>query len=107
MDGNGDGHDERFAPAQREQNQQRHADDGDEHVPEQFVGFLLRRHAVIPRDGHLHVGGNDAAFERVDFPEDFVGDGDGVGARPFGNGQRDGGLLCVAQAAELARYGRL
>ena len=91
--GNGDGDDERFAPAQRQQDQQRHAEHGDAHVPEQFVGFLLRRQAVIPRDGHLHVGGNDAAFERVNFPQDFVGDRDGVGARPLGDGQGDGGLL--------------
>ena len=100
---NGDGHDERFTPAQRQQNQQGHAHYGDEHVPEQLIGFLLRRQAVISRDGHLHVGGNDAAFERVNFLEDFVGDGDGIGTRPFGDGQRDGGLFLVGLALRAGR----
>ena len=98
---NRNGHDDGFAPAQREQNQQRHADHGDEHVPEQFVGFFLRRQAVISRDGHLHFGGNDAAFERVNFSQDFVGNGDGIRPRPLGNAQGDGGFFNVGQASSL------
>ena len=41
-DGNRHGHDARLAPAEHQRDQERHADHGDAHVEEQFVGFLRR-----------------------------------------------------------------
>ena len=40
--GNRQQHDERLAPAERQQDQERHAHDRKQHVPEQLVGFFLR-----------------------------------------------------------------
>ncbi len=57
--GDGDGDHEGLAPAEREQDQQRHAQHREPHVEEQFVGFLGRRLAVVARDAHGDIGGND------------------------------------------------
>ena len=45
--------DDRFAPAERQQDEQRHADHRDAHVQQQFVGLLRRGLAVVAGDGHL------------------------------------------------------
>ncbi len=42
-----------------------------QHVPEQFVGFVLRRHTVVARDGDLDIRRNDVALERVHFLQDL------------------------------------
>ena len=89
----GERDDGRFAPAEREQDEQRHADDGDAHVQEQFVGFLRGGLAVVARDGDCDVGGNERAFERLDLAQHLVRDGDGVRARPLGDAERDGGFF--------------
>ena len=62
-------------------------------MPKQFVGFFLRRQAVIPRDSNLDIGGNDVALQRVNFSEHLVGHGDGIGAGPLGDGQGHGRLF--------------
>ena len=100
--GNGDADDARFAPAERQPDQQRHADHRDAHVQQQFVGFLRGGFAVVARDGDRHVGGNDAALERLDFAQDFVRDGDGIRAGPLGDAERDGGFF----AARIADWPR-
>jgi hypothetical protein len=69
--GNRQHHDERFAPAQHEQDQKRHAHHREQHVPEQFVGFVLRRQTVVAGDGDLDIGRNDVALERVNFLQDL------------------------------------
>ena len=51
--GNGDADDDRLAPAQRQEDEQRDADHRDAHVEQQFVGLLLRRLAVVAGDGDL------------------------------------------------------
>ena len=91
--GNGDADDERLAPAQRQQDEQRHADHRDAHVEQQLVGLLLRRLAVVAGDGHLHAVGDDPALERLDLLQDLVRDRDGICPGPLGDGQGDGGLL--------------
>ena len=48
--GDGQHDDDRLAPAEGEEDQQRHAEDGDAHVQQQFVGFLRRRLAVVAGD---------------------------------------------------------
>ena len=62
---NGQRHDDGFAPAEHEQDEHRHAHHRKQHVPEQFVGFILRRHPVVTGDANLHIAGNDVALERV------------------------------------------
>ncbi len=100
--GNGDANDHRFAPAEREKDQQRHANDGDAHVEEEFVGLFLSRLAVVAGDGDLDVRRDFAALERLDFAHDFAGHADGVGAGAFGDAEGDGRLLVVGQASRLS-----
>ena len=59
---NGDGDDARFAPAEREPDEKRHADDGDAHVEQQFVRFLRRRFAVVARDGNFDIARDERAL---------------------------------------------
>jgi hypothetical protein len=61
-DGNGDEHDERFAQPQRDGDQQADRNHGDEHVPQEFVGFVGGGIAVIPGDDYVHAGRNHSAF---------------------------------------------
>ena len=85
-DRNRDEHDQRFAQTQRDGDQHAHRDHRDQHVPQQFVRFLLGCVAVIARDGHLDVGRDHAAPQRFQTAQDVFADGDGVGPLAFGNG---------------------
>jgi hypothetical protein len=91
--GDGEQHDERFAPAEEEQDQQGHAEDRDAHVQQQLVALLGGGVAVVAGDGHADVGGQQRALEGVDLGEHVVDDVDGVGAGALGDADRDGGLL--------------
>jgi len=90
--GDGEEHDERFAPAEEKQDEQRHAEDGDAHVQQQFVALFGGGVAVVARDRHRHVVGQQRAAERVDLGEHGVDDVDRVGAWALGERERDGGL---------------
>ena len=52
---NGERHDSRFAPAEREPDEERHADDRDAHVEQQLVRFLRRGLAVVARDRNFYI----------------------------------------------------
>ena len=86
--GNREEHDQRFAKAQRDGDEQAHRNHRDEHVQQQFVRFLLRGFAVVPRDGDRDVGWNHAAFERLNAREHVFGNLDGIGplALRYGDG---------------------
>ena len=58
---------------------------------QKFVGFLLGCVAVVSRNGHFDIRGNDAATQPLQTAEDVVRHGYGVGALALGNGDRDGG----------------
>ena len=51
----GDQHHARFAPAERERDQQRDRKRGQQQVLQQFVGFLLGGLAIVARDGDVQV----------------------------------------------------
>ena len=61
-DRNSEQHHARFAPAEREGNQQRHRERRQEQVLQQFVGFVFRRLAVIAGDGDVQVLGDQKAM---------------------------------------------
>ena len=54
------------------QDEQRHADDRDAHVQQQFVGFLRRGFAVVARDRDLDIARNERALERLDLSQHLV-----------------------------------
>ena len=54
-------HDQRFAPAEEQQDQHGHPEHGDTHVQEQLVALLGGGVAVVAGDGHLNVGGQERA----------------------------------------------
>ena len=91
--GNRQQHDDGFAPAQHEQDQKRHAYHREQHVPEQFVGFILSRQTIVPRDGDLDIGWNDVALQRIHFFQNLTGNGNCIRTRPLGNGERNGRLI--------------
>ena len=51
-DRDGDGDDARFPQSQGHHDQDRHRDNGDQHVKEQFIRFLFRRLSVVTRHRH-------------------------------------------------------
>ena len=77
-------HDQRFAPAEEKQNQNRDAEDGDAHVQEQLVALLCGGVAVVARDGDFDIARQERAAEFVHFGEHIINHIDGVGSRPFG-----------------------
>jgi hypothetical protein len=89
---NGDRDDAALPPAEREPDEDRHAENGDAHVQQQLVGFLRRGLAVVARDADGDIGGNDAAFEQIDLAQHFVSDADRVRAGAFGDAERHGGF---------------
>ena len=86
--GNGDKYDERFAQPQRDGDQHAHRNYRDQHVPQQFVGFLGRSLAVIPGNGYSNVPRNHAALQRLNPPQHVIRDHHCVGSFAFRN--RDG-----------------
>ena len=98
---NGQQHDQRFAPAQRERNQQRHRKRGDEQVLQQFVGFVLRRVAVIARDRDVQVTRQHVPAKRVDFSQRVFGNQCGVRALALGQRNRDRRILRICRASRL------
>ena len=46
-------HHARFAPAQRQRDEQRHRERGNQEMLEQFVRFFLGRFTVVARDGDI------------------------------------------------------
>ena len=78
-----DKHDERLPKAQRNRNQNAYRDHGNQHVFEKLVGLLLRRVAVVARDGHFDVGWKHVPLECPYAREHVVGDRHGVGPLAF------------------------
>ena len=60
-------------------------------MEQEFVRLLVGGLAIVARDGHRHVARNDLPLQLFEALADGIGDGDGVGARALGDGQRDGG----------------
>ena len=60
---------------------------------QQFVGFFLRRRAVIPRDRDFHPRRNQGTFQALDLFHDVIGHGHRVLALALGNGERNGRRL--------------
>jgi hypothetical protein len=65
----------------------RHAEHGEEHVPEQLVALLGRRLAVVAREGHAHVAGISVPSRPRTTWVTRVADVDGVGALALGHGE--------------------
>ena len=86
-DRNGGEHDERLPPAKHKPDQQRHRDDGEEHVPEQLVRLLRGGLTVVAGDGHVEIGGEDVAASGLHLFVDRAGQLDRVHALTLGDGE--------------------
>ena len=91
-DRNRDQHDGRLAPAEDQPDQRRDREDGEQHVPQQFVALVGGGLAIVAGDGEMHVRRHERSLERVELLGDAVGDVGGVGALPLGDGDGDGRL---------------
>ena len=60
--GDGERDDGRFAPAEREPDEKRHADNGEAHVKQEFVRFFRRRLAVVARDRNFDIARDERAL---------------------------------------------
>ena len=104
--GNREQDDERLAPAEEQQDEQGHAEDGDAHVAEQIVAFFSGGVAVIAGDGDGHVGGEERPARGGDLGKDRVDDIDGVGPGALGQAESDGGLQVAGGTAVQDIVGR-
>jgi hypothetical protein len=95
-------HDERFAPAEEQQDQHGHAEDRDPHVQQQLVGFFRGGRAVVARDGDADIGRDERALEAINPGQHGADDIDRVRARPLGHAEGDGRLLAGRTGAALA-----
>ena len=86
-----DDHDDAFAPADREHDQEHDGDRREPQVEQQFVGLVAGRRAVVARDLDLDVVRQGAAAQLLKFLDELRRDIDRVGACPLGDGDRDGG----------------
>ena len=91
-DRNRDQHDGRLAPAEDQPDQRRDREDGEQHVPQQFVALVGGGLTIVTGDGEMHVRRHERSLERVELLGDAVGDVGGVGALPLGDGDGDGRL---------------
>ena len=91
---NGDQHHARFAPAERERDQQRDRKRRQQQVLQQFVGLVLGGLAVVARDGDIQVLRQQVAAQLLDFLQRLFADDGRV--RAFALGQRDGHRRKVA-----------
>ena len=105
--GDGEEHDERFAPAEKQKDEDCHAEDGDAHVEEKLVAFLGGGVTVVAGDGEVDVGGQQRAAQGVGFGEDLFDDGDGVGTGALGDADGDGGLGVAGARTVQHVVGRL
>ena len=90
---NGDCHNAGLPPAQRQPNQDRHAEHRDAHVQQQLVGFLRRRLAIVAGNAHREICRNDLALQSLHLRQHLFRHRDRVRSRPFGNAQGHGGFL--------------
>ena len=74
-----------FPPAQEQENNQGHAEDGKSHVQEQFIGFLRGRGPVVPGHRDLDVSRDQGTLQAVDLGQHGMYDLNGVGAGAFGH----------------------
>ena len=100
----GDGDDARLAPAEREPDEQRNADDGDAHVQQQLVRFLRRGLAVVARDGDFDIARDDRALECFDFAQHLPGHGDRVRAGSLRDAEGDGRLFVGQRGPRAAPW---
>ena len=91
-----DQHDEAFAPADHESDQQHDGDGGQAEMEEQLVGLLVGGLAVIAGDGDLDAFGDQAAAQQVEALQYVFGDDDRIGALALGQRQGDGGRALPA-----------
>ncbi len=85
-DGDGDGDDQRLPPAEGEEDQRQHGDDGDQQVADQLVHLVVGGLAVVAGDPHLHVVGDDRPLHAVHRGDDIVGHVDRIGPLLLGDG---------------------
>ena len=69
----------------------------------QFVGFLLRRLAIIPGDRHFHAGRDERSLEVIDFLEDAVGHHYGILSFAFGYAEGHRGILAYGTRLGFGR----
>ena len=86
----GQQHDRGFALAERQPDQRRDGQHGQQHVPQQLVRLLGGCLAVIPSHRHLEIGWHRRASHELEFLLDAPCDVDGVGALALGDRERDG-----------------
>ena len=75
----GDGHHDRFPPAEGQRHKDYDRDGRDHHVLKQLVGFFLGCIPVIASDGYLHIGGKQMSAQRFDFLQGLIGNNAGIG----------------------------
>ena len=79
-----------FAPAQKDEDQNGHAEYGDAHVQQELVRFLRGRGTVIAGDADFHISWNEAAFQGIDLLEHILDHAHGVCPGTFGDRQSHG-----------------
>jgi len=100
---NGEGDDGRFAPAKREPDQRRNADDREAHMEQEFVRFLRGGLAVVARDGNVHIARDDGTLERFDFAQHLPSDGNRIRSGALRDAERDGGFFTRRRGARCAK----
>ena len=91
-DRNRDQHHGRLAATENQPDQRRDREDGEQHVPQQFVALVGSGLAIVTGDGEMHVRRHERSLERLELLGDTVRDVGGVGALPLCDGDGDGGL---------------
>ena len=97
-DGDGEKHDERLAPSEEREDEQRHPEDGNAHVQKKLVGFLAGRGAVVPRESDRDIGGKQRTAQARDGGFDVAYDCDRIGPGALGNAESDGRFFIRCRA---------
>ena len=80
-----------FAPTDDETHQQHDRECRQPQVKQQLVGLLVRGFAVVARDEHVDILGQQCFSKLAQAMADALGNDDGIGARAFCDGNGDGG----------------
>ena len=102
QDGGRDDHQDHdaLAPANGDGDEQHDRHRGKREMEQQLVGLLRGRLAVVAAHRHRDVVGQQPALHRLQAGQELVGDDDGIGAAPLGEGHRD-----HRPALQPARFG--
>ncbi len=89
--GDDDGGHAGLAPADRKTDQDDDGDGRQRQMEQQLIGLLVRRRAIVAGDSDIDPIGDELALETFDPGQHSFGDDNGIGARPLGDRDADGG----------------